>query len=742
MRKIKFKTEYVPLSDDAINRHKDFDQLMAVYVATPKPNWFKRFIQNKWTMFSGGLMTGAIVTSLLWLNHSNTEITQPVSQQTTASQEIQADHPKNAIAIIDSSATAQKNNDDEDVNTSQSHAAGLAKNSSAHEKEAIENSPSVKSSSPVKNVVKSEVAKNPVVTSAVAKNVAEATTKTAQEPAIENTALSTAIVNESSPSLNTPQNQNSVQQNNADSSGKNEDANTALQNKLPETEQEKSIDSSVEKNVTTAISNQPEESDSLSQSSIAQEEKTKSNQSSEVLNAAPLTLPLVGSADDPSAKSKKDKKTKNTDETSMNDAEKSAKTAEEKPAPDSSSHAFLNLKWHLFDKDSTKQDSAKEVKKGLFAFLKDTADRKNPEPNLSSDSLYIPRYAQVSFVTPLSSNGIDGYKYMHYVSLNVLQGYSGALRGAEFGGLLNGDKGYVTGAQFAGLANYAGGDLKGAQFAGLANVGATVKGAQFAGITNVSGGFVTGFQAAGVANFSPDSLNGMQVAGVVNIVSSEKKSNGWQVAGVGNVVVANSTGGQIAGVFNMANSLHGGQIGLFNMAKNIKGFQIGLINISDSISGVPIGLISVSAHGIFDADVWTSDILSFNGGVRVGSKYVYNIYAYGVSPFKDELPFGLGIGIGGHIPVKTNGFVDIDGMVWTMHRSYFSFYGVNIINQLRVMGGYRFNKYISVFAGPTFNVGVQDSRYDPFHSSSFYEHDNGTTTVYMWPGFVAGIRLF
>ena len=86
--------------------------------------------------------------------------------------------------------------------------------------------------------------------------------------------------------------------------------------------------------------------------------------------------------------------------------------------------------------------------------------------------------------------------------------------------------------------------------------------------------------------------------------------------------------------------------------------------------------------------------------------------------------------------------MDIDGMAWTTHRSYFSFNGVNMVNQLRVMGGFRIHKYVSVFAGPTFNVGVQDNRYDPFNSGSFYEHTGENTTVYMWPGFVAGIRLF
>lgn len=71
MRKIKFKTEYVPLSDEVINSHKNFDQLLSAYAAAPKPNWFKQFIQKKWTMFGGGLMTGAIITSILWYNQES-----------------------------------------------------------------------------------------------------------------------------------------------------------------------------------------------------------------------------------------------------------------------------------------------------------------------------------------------------------------------------------------------------------------------------------------------------------------------------------------------------------------------------------------------------------------------------------------------------------------------------------------------------------------------------------------------
>jgi len=97
--------------------------------------------------------------------------------------------------------------------------------------------------------------------------------------------------------------------------------------------------------------------------------------------------------------------------------------------------------------------------------------------------------------------------------------------------------------------------------------------------------------------------------------------------------------------------------------------------------------------------------------------------------------------MGGHIPFK-KAFIDIDGMAWTMHRSYLSFNGVNMITQLRVMGGFKFNKYLSIFAGPALNIGVQENRYATFNNYAFYEYAGANTTVNIWPGFIAGIRLF
>src|SRR6185436_7417161 len=71
MRKIKFKIEYVPLSDDRIERHKDFDKLLAAYTAHPKPSWKSRLFGNKFLVYTGGIITGAALASLLWWNASH-----------------------------------------------------------------------------------------------------------------------------------------------------------------------------------------------------------------------------------------------------------------------------------------------------------------------------------------------------------------------------------------------------------------------------------------------------------------------------------------------------------------------------------------------------------------------------------------------------------------------------------------------------------------------------------------------
>ena len=90
---------------------------------------------------------------------------------------------------------------------------------------------------------------------------------------------------------------------------------------------------------------------------------------------------------------------------------------------------------------------------------------------------------QISFVYPLGTSGIQSINYKYTLSINVLQGSTGAVEGVEFGGLVNTNRASMKGAQFAGIANLTGTWVDGVQFAGICNiVGGPVLGGQFAGI--------------------------------------------------------------------------------------------------------------------------------------------------------------------------------------------------------------------------------------------------------------------
>src|SRR4029078_4918721 len=91
MKKIKFKIEYVPLSDAQIERHKDFDGLMAAFAAHPKPSFKERLkaklFGNKFFVYMGGIITGAIITSMMWWGVNHYEANHQVVQNESAQHE-------------------------------------------------------------------------------------------------------------------------------------------------------------------------------------------------------------------------------------------------------------------------------------------------------------------------------------------------------------------------------------------------------------------------------------------------------------------------------------------------------------------------------------------------------------------------------------------------------------------------------------------------------------------------------
>jgi hypothetical protein len=415
---------------------------------------------------------------------------------------------------------------------------------------------------------------------------------------------------------------------------------------------------------------------------------------------------------------------------------------------DSATRSFSGNK-NSVDDLLTKADSI------ISAFKKTSDD----QDSAAADS-YVDRPFQVSFVTPMSTNGTDGGKYAHHFSLNIIQGYSGGLKGLEVGGIANIVKGYAKGAQVAGISNYAGGKLTGLQAAGIVNVSKGVLGGQFAGIANLSRGYLKGIQGAGIVNVCVDSFAGAQFAGIINLGGAKGTSRGFQGAGIANIAakmdhgfqaagivnfrLGDSKGAQIAGIANIAKNLDGAQIGLINVAKNVKGLQLGLINISENNEGVPIGLFTFVKNGHRSVDIWSGDAMQLNLGFKSGSKKVYNIYGAGLS-FNggNKLSWGAGMGLGTHFTAKTL-FMDVDVMSWSINseKLFGNSSGINLLNQFRLMGGKTFSDKVGVYAGPSFNVLVHDTQLISIAPYTMAEYGGPNTLVKMWVGLVAGVQLF
>ena len=215
----------------------------------------------------------------------------------------------------------------------------------------------------------------------------------------------------------------------------------------------------------------------------------------------------------------------------------------------------------------------------LFVFVCNIAFAQTGENKKSS--------FQVSFISPIGTNGRYSTEYTNDYSLNLLVGISKDERRFTLGGLSNIILSDAKGVQVAGLSNYVGNSGEGMQWAGLANI-------------------------------NKERFNGLQVAGLVNTAT-------------------NVRGVQIGGLVNVANDVKGVQFaGLVNIAKN---------------SDVPIGLINIIKNGEMGIAVTYDGIGNTVASFRSGGKYTYGILGIGYNHNMKKNGLVSEAGLGAHIPV-------------------------------------------------------------------------------------------
>src|SRR5262249_14738288 len=132
-----------------------------------------------------------------------------------------------------------------------------------------------------------------------------------------------------------------------------------------------------------------------------------------------------------------------------------------------------------------------------------------------------------------------------------------------------------------------------------------------------------------------------------------------------------------------------------------------------------------------------------NAEARLGSNVFYNTFAIGYSPGTsqgDRYSFGYGIGTRARINDKF--FMNIDAMAWSVHyKNLNDWKGINMVNQLRILGGWQIAKPLAIFAGPVINVEVRDAVYDSANANHIFTAGSVNTKVSGWIGWCVGVQL-
>lgn len=327
---------------------------------------------------------------------------------------------------------------------------------------------------------------------------------------------------------------------------------------------------------------------------------------------------------------------------------------------------------------------------------------KAPTPKIEYNIGLQKSTAQLSFVSPLSTDGNSAKDKEYKFSLNILGGVTGGINGVELGGLFNINKQDMRGLQMAGIFNSTGGAVSGLQMAGVVNIARKA----------------TGFQMSGVANYS-GGINDVQMAGVVNV------SEGSRL--------------QIAAVANYAKGADV-QIGVVNIAQRA-GFQVGIINLSGTDDAAMLGILNlVKEGGLFEVGISANDYVYGAANLITGTDKLYSILSFGVS--SSNRVVGVGVGTRVQLGDSPRG-IHFELMHNQIYKNNFKNKGRDAaLEQAKILYSVRKNKF-TIYGGPTINVLHKDADFtevkDPVYS--IFKDEGSKYNFNLWAGAEIGVRF-
>jgi hypothetical protein len=265
-----------------------------------------------------------------------------------------------------------------------------------------------------------------------------------------------------------------------------------------------------------------------------------------------------------------------------------------------------------------------------------------------------------------------------------------------------------------------------------------------------------GVQIAGLAAWVDGPANGLQISGIVNHAGQGGDAL-WQIGGIANLLDQDLHGAQIGGILNLSNgsiagaqiglvniggpTVRGAQIGLINMAGEVHGAQIGLVNVADDVEGVSLALVPWVNRAEFHVAAWTTESMTTEIGVELGSRTVYTLLTAGATDFSAAHPrFSFGAGLGLRFPIGPF-YLAFDGRVLDLFETT-GFSQVPLLPvQARAMVGFSPFEHLAVFAGASANVAIAfQGAIDDLGFAPSWSIRRGLT-VRTWPGVVAGLRF-
>jgi hypothetical protein len=383
-----------------------------------------------------------------------------------------------------------------------------------------------------------------------------------------------------------------------------------------------------------------------------------------------------------------------------------------------------------------------------------------PEPRGCDARALQRRTFGADLVPYVGTTGRDAANIERRISLNLIGGLTGAVRGIELSGIFSLDRQATCGIQLSGVINMTGGPTQGVQLAEVNWTSGRLDGVQL-GMVSIAGSDILGAQL-GLVNVGAGQLEGAQL-GLLNLAA--KRVHGVQV-GLANLDAGPLDGGAQLGLVNIARAdVRGYQHGLFNLsAGDTRGAQFGLVNVTSGVvhgaqlglvniaedADAAVGLVSVMYRGRTHLDVWGTDAGLAMVGIRHGSRLVHNIYGVGATARDERLVLAGSLGIGVSWLQRGPVFLDLDAIGYflsTQKQGSSSAIQTASILQLRAPIGIQLTTGIALFLSPAINVSIAEGADNPLADPSLLPSSRPTKadaklSVHVWPGFSAGLRFF